>query len=186
MGKRRNRRTSGRRCRQDVICLPPPPDLPTTPPRSMARSASDADTSAMPLTSQAEPLVTAAPNNRHERRAAQREQRSADPTLAAVEALARAAEGGPARSSDHGQQATERTEQALPWDSPLPRNRSLARTDLSVGEKLKSWVISLFQRKQQPKPIGTDDVSIRQLVGLREDLAALQKTLDRVISSKPG
>ncbi|PEQ11204.1 hypothetical protein B2G71_18110 [Novosphingobium sp. PC22D] len=143
----------------------------------------------VPLPEQSEPLVTGAVDNRRTRRKALRERARAE---RAAQAIA---------SAQHNQQSSEQTyapkvaagsgqSASPPWQddgtqdaAPLPRNRSLIGPDTPITVRLRAWFGAIVERVRGPAALSPDEASRQNLIRLREDVATMQRTLDRMIGN---
>jgi hypothetical protein len=157
----RQRHSTNRNHTPSVICLPPP-SPPVTPKRA---------TSALTLPKADEPLALSRQVRRQQRRA--HTKTGIEPVVsiapapvAVAEPVAPLAPAIPVTSSV-----------PIDADAPLPRNRSLAPTHKGLVAMLIGWL----RKSAWRAPKHRETTAISQLQALRDEVAALQISLDRAL-----
>jgi hypothetical protein len=146
-----------------VICLPPP-----TPPVTPKRATIGA-TSALKLPKADDPLTL----SRQVRRQQQRRNHiraAVEPTAPAPVAVAEPV--GPLAAP-----VPVTSSVPIDADAPLPRNRSLAPTRKGIAAALIGWL----RKPAWKTPKRGETTAISQLQALRDEVAALQISLDRAL-----
>jgi hypothetical protein len=159
---RTRQRSHSRTHTPSVICLPPP-SLPVTPKRTTIGAAS-----ALKLPKADEPLALSRQVRRQQRRTH---------TKTAIEPAAPA----PVAVAEPAAPLTVRvpvtSSVPIDADAPLPRNRSLAPTRKGFMVTLIGWL----RRPAWTSPKRRETTAISQLQALRDEVAALQISLDRAL-----
>jgi hypothetical protein len=158
----RQRHSTNRNHTPPVICLPPP-SLPVTPKRTTVGA-----TSALTLPKADEPLALSRQVRRQQRRSHTRTaiEPAAPAPVAVAEPVAPLAAPVPVTSSV-----------PIDADAPLPRNRSLAPTRKGVVAAMIGWL----RKPAWKSPRRRETTAISQLQALRDEVAALQISLDRAL-----
>ncbi len=160
---RTRQRSHSRTHTPSVICLPPP-SLPGTPKRTTIGA-----TSALKLPKADEPLALSRQVRRQQRRT--HAKTAIEPVVSIASAPVAVAE--PAAPLAVAVPVTS----SVPIDAPLPRNRSLAPTHKGLVAMLIGWL----RKSAWRAPKHRETTAISQLQALRDEVAALQISLDRAL-----
>lgn len=196
---RNRRRKSHRKPLPDVICLPPPKQIPATlAPGSTGSEraiplqqspetlvAAKADTVAEPMANRQQRRKTSRVNSRTERRHAGGLRWPVKRKLPVGFPMLQPAIEHPVRQ----ELAPSRTQAAMTEPggeagaiAPLPRSRSLALPNNRMIARIVDWIGSYLARKFAPPDAVLLQPTVDQLVGLRAELASVQQRLDRMIA----